>query len=188
MTVNREDPKGKVFIAPAQAIGARIDAFLASQMPEHVSRSRIKEIVKQGGVMVNGTVCVTPNYRLKEDDQIALDIPAPHEAIPEPQDIPLDIAHEDKHLLVVNKPAGMVVHPAIGNWEGTLVNALLHHCGASLPGIGGVRRPGIVHRLDKETSGLLVVAKTEKAHMGLAAQFADHGRTGPLKREYRALV
>ena len=115
-------------------------------------------------------------------------IPEPEDAKPEPQEIPLDIHFEDDHLLVVNKPPGLVVHPGPGNWDGTLVNALLHHCGSSLSGIGGVKRPGIVHRLDKDTSGLMVVAKSEQAHAGLSAQFADHGRTGPLERHYLALA
>lgn len=104
------------------------------------------------------------------------------------EDLPLAIAFEDAHLIVIDKPAGLVVHPAPGHASGTLVNALLHHCGDSLSGIGGVRRPGIVHRIDKDTSGLLVVAKSDAAHKGLAAQFADHGRTGPLERAYLAFV
>ncbi len=188
MTVSRDEPKGEVIIAGSDDIGKRLDAFIAAQMPPHVSRSRIKDIIKQGGVAVNNNDCSSPNYRVKEQDAVVLQVPEAEEAIPQPEAIPLDIYFEDGHLLVVNKPAGMVVHPAVGNWTGTLVNALLHHCGVSLSGIGGVKRPGIVHRLDKETSGLLVVAKTAKAHAGLAAQFMDHGRTGTLKRIYRALV
>ncbi|MEM9331788.1 MAG: RluA family pseudouridine synthase [Pseudomonadota bacterium] len=188
MTVNRDGSKGEVFIADESAIGQRLDAFVAAQMPPHVSRSRIKDIVKQGGVHVNGTVCDSPNYRLKDADSVSMIVPEPEEAAPEPENIKLDIYHEDDHLLVLNKPAGMVVHPAIGHWSGTLVNALLYHCGESLSGIGGVRRPGIVHRLDKDTSGLLVVAKDEIAHAGLTAQFMDHGKTGSLERAYYALV
>lgn len=188
MTVSRDEPKGEAFFADEAAIGARLDAFVAGQMPSHVSRSRIKDIIKQGGVSVNGSPTSSPNYRLKLDDEVSLIIPEPEDPDPEPENIPLDIYFEDDHLLVVNKPAGLVVHPAIGHWSGTLVNGLLHHCGDTLSGIGGVRRPGIVHRLDKDTSGLLVVAKDEKTHAGLTAQFMDHGRTGALERAYLALV
>ncbi|KAG1702873.1 RNA polymerase sigma factor RpoH [Nymphon striatum] len=188
MTVSEESAKGKALIAKEEHIGTRIDAFIASFMPSYVSRSRVTEIVKQGGVTVNGKEIRKPNHRLKLDDKIVMDIPEPEEATPEPENIPLDIYHEDDHLLIINKPAGMVVHPAPGHWSGTMVNALLHHCGDSLSGIGGVRRPGIVHRLDKDTSGLLVVAKNEETHSGLTAQFMDHGRTGPLERNYLALV
>ena len=115
-------------------------------------------------------------------------VPPAEDAEPQGEDIPLDVVYEDDELIVIDKPAGLVVHPAAGNWTGTLVNALIAHCGDSLSGIGGVRRPGIVHRLDKDTTGLMVVAKTDRAHAGLAAQFADHGRTGPLERGYLALV
>ena len=188
MSVSGDGNEAKAFIADDMNIGERMDAFIASQMPPHVSRSRIKDIVKQGGVTLNGQVCDTPNKRLQSGDQISLIIPEPEDATPKPENIALDIFFEDEHLLVVNKPAGLVVHPAAGNWTGTLVNALLYHCGGSLSGIGGVRRPGIVHRLDKDTSGLLVVAKTEQAHAGLTAQFADHGRNGPLVRAYLALI
>ncbi|MGI9350199.1 MAG: RluA family pseudouridine synthase [Rhizobiaceae bacterium] len=188
MTVSRDRQKGEAFIADDAAIGQRLDAFVASQMPPHVSRSRIKDIIKQRGVSVNGSVCEIPKYRVKLNDKITLVIPEPEEAAPLPEMIPLDIYYEDDHLLVLNKPAGLVVHPAAGNWTGTLVNALLHHCGDTLSGIGGVKRPGIVHRLDKDTSGLLVVAKTELAHAGLTAQFKDHGKSGSLQRAYLALV
>jgi 23S rRNA pseudouridine1911/1915/1917 synthase len=115
-------------------------------------------------------------------------VPAPKSAKPQPQKIPLSVVYEDDQIIVIDKPAGLVVHPAAGNEDGTLVNALIAHCGESLSGIGGEKRPGIVHRLDKDTSGLLVVAKTDKAHRGLSEQFADHGRSGPLVRAYLALV
>ena len=188
MTVSRDEPKGEAFFADDAAVGKRLDAFVAAQMPPHVSRSRIQDIIKQGGVSVNGKVCSAPKTRLRLDDKVTLIIPDPEDAAPKPENIPLDIYFEDDHLLVLNKPAGLVVHPAAGNWTGTLVNALLYHCGDSLSGIGGVRRPGIVHRLDKDTSGLLVVAKTEEAHAGLTAQFMDHGKSGELERLYIALV
>ncbi|MCF6321540.1 MAG: RluA family pseudouridine synthase [Rhizobiaceae bacterium] len=132
-------------IAGEDAIKQRLDAFVTAAMPSHVSRSRIKALIKQGNVTVNGTPNREPNYRLKLNDKINLQIPEPDQPIPQPENIPLEVLFEDDHLIVINKPAGMVVHPAPGNWSGTLVNALLHHCGDSLAGIGGVRRPGIVH-------------------------------------------
>ncbi len=165
----------------------RLDRFLAAHI-EGMSRSRLKTLIKEGQVSFKGATLVEPNHRVKCGEQFALTIPEVEDAIPKAENIPLDVVHEDEHLIVVDKPAGMVVHPAAGNWNRTLVNALLFHCGDSLSGIGGVRRPGIVHRLDKETSGLLVVAKNDRAHAGLSAQFADHGRTGPLTRAYLALV
>src|SRR5690606_8261571 len=129
-----------------------------------------------------------PKKKLSEGDRIALVMPEPEPAEPEGEDIPLSILYEDEDLIVIDKPAGLVVHPGAGNWTGTLVNALIHHCGATLSGIGGVRRPGIVHRLDKDTSGVLVAAKTNRAHRALSDAFADHGRTGDLERAYDALV
>ncbi len=175
-------------IAGEADVKKRLDAFVAAGVPPHVSRSRIKTLIKQGNVELNGTPNREPNYRLRLNDRITLSVPEPDEAQPEPENIPLNILFEDDHLIVINKEPGMVVHPAPGNWSGTLVNALLYHCGPSLGGIGGVKRPGIVHRLDKDTSGIMVVAKTDIAHSGLCAQFADHGRTGPLERAYLALV
>ena len=126
--------------------------------------------------------------RMAEGDRVTVEMPEPEPAAPQGEDIALDILHEDDQLIVINKPAGLVVHPGAGNWTGTLVNALIHHCGDSLSGIGGVKRPGIVHRLDKDTSGVMVVAKTDKAHKALSEAFADHGREGDLKRAYVALV
>jgi len=187
-TVSRTTDQKKALIADESAVGERLDAFTAAQMPSHVSRSRVKFLIKGGNVFVDGKMCQEPNLRLKGGERIELEIPEPEDAAPIAQDIPLNVLFEDEHLIVVNKPTGMVVHPAVGNWSGTLVNALLFHCGSSLAGIGGVRRPGIVHRLDKDTSGVMVVAKTEIAHAGLTAQFADHGKSGPLERNYLALV
>lgn len=175
-------------IVSADAAGQRIDAYVAACAPEWVSRSRIKELVKTGHVRLNGIICTSPKERLAAADIVQWVVPEPADPTPQGEDIVLSIAYEDDHLIVVDKPAGLVVHPAAGNWTGTLVNALIHHCGDSLSGVGGVRRPGIVHRLDKDTSGLMVVAKTDRAHQGLAAQFADHGRQGPLQRRYRAIV
>jgi len=188
MTVSGDHTKGKVLIVEEVDDNKRIDVFVASHMPDHVSRNRVQIILKKGGVLVNEAPVTSPKHKVKTGDTIAIDVPEPEEATPVAQDIPLDIYHEDDHLLVINKPAGMVVHPATGHPIDTLVNALLYHCGDTLSGIGGVKRPGIVHRLDKDTSGLLVVAKTEETHTGLMAQFMDHGRTGPLERHYLALV
>ncbi len=174
----------QLVVDPADA-GGRLDAALARAVPVF-SRNRIKDLILAGSAAINGATVAEPNYRLKAGQTITLTAPEPIEADPLAQDIPLDILFEDAHLIVINKPVGMVVHPAPGSLDGTLVNALLHHCGDSLKGIGGVRRPGIVHRLDKDTSGVMVAAKTEQAHNHLAAQFADHGRTGPLHRAYLA--
>ena len=138
--------------------------------------------------MLDGAPVVDGNRKAKLGETFVLLIPPAEDAIPLGETMPLDIVHEDDHLIVIDKPAGMVVHPAPGHATGTLVNALIAHCGASLSGIGGVRRPGIVHRLDKDTSGLLVVAKTDAAHRGLSRLFADHGRSLPLTRTYQAFV
>jgi 23S rRNA pseudouridine1911/1915/1917 synthase len=169
------------------AAGGRLDGVLAKAFTGF-SRNRLKELILAGAVAINGQTVDEPKYRLKAGQQVVLVAPEPLDAEPEPQAIALDILYEDDELIVINKPAGMVVHPAPGSPDGTLVNALLHHCGASLAGIGGVKRPGIVHRLDKDTSGVMVAAKTDRAHASLSAQFADHGRTGPLHRAYIAFV
>lgn len=171
----------------SEDVGKRLDRYLSEQL-EEFSRSRLQGLIKKGQVRLAGRTIVEPNYRVKQDEVIEVTVPPPDDPIPKPQDIPLDIIYEDDALIVINKPSGLVVHPAPGHWDGTLVNALLHHCGDSLSGIGGVARPGIVHRLDMDTSGLMVVAKTDKAHQGLAQQFADHSIDGPLKRGYRAFV
>lgn len=167
--------------------GERLDRFIAGRLPD-LSRSRVKALIKEGHASQDGRTIVEPNLRVKPGDRLTLNVPPAELAIPEGEDIALDVVFEDDQLIVIDKPAGLVVHPAAGNWTGTLVNALIAHCGMSLSGIGGVRRPGIVHRIDKETSGLMVVAKTDRAHKGLARQFADHGRTGALERRYEAIV
>lgn len=174
----------EVTVTEAMA-GGRLDAVLA-QAHEALSRSRIKDLILEGAVTIDGKPAAEPKYRLKAGETITLVAPPPEDPDPQPENIPLDVLYEDEHLIVINKPVGMVVHPAPGSPSGTLVNALIYHCGASLKGIGGVKRPGIVHRLDKDTSGVMVAAKTEKAHKHLSAQFADHGRTGPLHRAYIA--
>lgn len=170
------------FVADFDSVGARIDKFLAENNPQ-LTRSAIQKIIDDGGVTINDTV-ISKNYKCKEGDSISITVPdaKPMEALSE--NIPLDIVYEDDDLLVVNKPKGMVVHPACGNWSGTLVNALLHHCGDSLSGINGVIRPGIVHRIDKDTSGLLIVAKNDFAHLHLAQQIKEHSFT----RAYETVV
>jgi 23S rRNA pseudouridine1911/1915/1917 synthase len=167
--------------------GARLDAYLAGAVAD-LSRSRAKSLILEGHVSIGGATIVEPKRPVKSGEYLTVTLPPAEPPIPEGENIPLVVVFEDDELIVIDKPAGLVVHPAAGNRTGTLVNALIAHCGKSLSGIGGVARPGIVHRLDKDTTGLLVVAKTDRAHRGLAAQFADHGRTGPLERGYRALV
>ncbi|MBV1901605.1 MAG: RluA family pseudouridine synthase [Kordiimonadaceae bacterium] len=166
----------------AATAGTRLDKLLADAMPD-VSRSRLKALIKEGHVTCDGNTVTSPSKSVKSDENYTVTTPEPEDPVPSAEAIPLDVIFEDEHLIVVNKPAGMVVHPAPGSPTGTLVNALLHHCEGSLSGIGGVKRPGIVHRIDKETSGLLVVAKHDKAHNGLAVQFADHS----IERKYTAV-
>jgi 23S rRNA pseudouridine1911/1915/1917 synthase len=163
--------------------GWRLDHFLARSLPE-LSRSRLQAMIAQGLVERESAKVSDPNHRVKPGEVYKVDVPPPAPAEPEPQDIPLAVLYEDADLIVIDKPAGLVVHPAAGNLDGTLVNALLAHCGASLSGIGGVARPGIVHRLDKDTSGALVAAKTERAMRSLAKQFAAH----TVERAYNAVV
>jgi 23S rRNA pseudouridine1911/1915/1917 synthase len=167
--------------------GQRLDKVMAAALPA-ISRSRLKALVTSGHVRLtrdDDEKCVEDaSFKVRAGDLISLEIPPPLAAEPQGQDIPLTIVYEDDHLIVINKPAGLVVHPAAGNYDGTLVNALIAHCGDSLSGIGGVKRPGIVHRIDKDTSGLLVVAKTDAAHAGLSEQFAEHS----LERIYLAVV
>ena len=150
----------------------RLDKTILARYPDF-SRSRIEGLVKAGFVTVNGAVAEKAGMKVSADDEIVVEIPPPVPAVPEPEDIPLDVVYEDDHLVVVNKPAGLVVHPAPGHYTGTLVNALLHHC-PNLSGIGGVARPGIVHRLDQDTSGLIVVAKSQPAMDGLVRAFSSH--------------
>ena len=171
-----------VRLEPAHA-GWRLDRALAAAVPT-LSRERLKALIRSGAVTAAGSAVRDPAVKVRGDEAFRLDVPEPEPAHNIPQDIPLSIVFEDAHLLIVDKPAGLVVHPAAGNRDGTLVNALLHHCGDSLSGIGGVARPGIVHRIDKDTSGLLVVAKTDVAHEGLARQFAAHS----IERRYLAIV
>jgi len=163
--------------------GTRLDKWLAGAVAD-LSRERLKTLIKDNRVRADGETITDPSYRVKPGQTFVVTVPEPISAIPVGQDIPLVIAFEDDAVIVVNKPAGLVVHPAPGNPDHTLVNALIHHCGDSLSGIGGVRRPGIVHRLDKDTSGLMIAAKTDAAHQSLAADFAARR----INRTYLALV
>src|SRR5262249_44762531 len=179
-------PGQRLTIGPPGA-GARLDRVLAAHLKE-LSRSRLKTLILAGHIAMDGRTIRDPDTRVNAGAEIVVAVPAPETAIPTPEVIPLAVVYEDDALIVIDKPGGRVLHPAAGNQTGTLVNALIAHCGASLSGVGGVRRPGIVHRLDKDTTGLMVVAKTDRAHRALAAQFADHGRSGPLQRAYLAFV
>jgi 23S rRNA pseudouridine1911/1915/1917 synthase len=165
----------------------RLDRFLADRLPQ-LSRTRVQALIKDGHARLRGATIEDVKYRVKPGDRFELTLPPATASELAAEAIPLDVVYEDDDLIVIDKPAGLVVHPGAGQPAGTLVNALIAHCGKSLSGIGGVARPGIVHRLDKDTSGLMVVAKTDRAHRALAAQFADHGRTGELERSYLALV
>lgn len=165
---------------------SRLDKAVARDVPVEasLSRTRLSRMIIDGAVQVNGVVVLDPKAKVAEGADVEITVAEAEESHILPEDIPLDVIYEDDDLIVVNKPAGMVVHPAPGTPNGTLVNALMHHCGDSLSGVGGMKRPGIVHRIDKETSGLLVAAKSDAAHHGLAAQFADHST----ERYYKALV
>ncbi len=165
----------------------RLDKFLSTQFADF-TRARFQKLIAEGHVSVDGKAMDDSGFKLKPGQKVFVTVPQAASAEPQGEAIALDVIYEDKHLIVINKPAGLVVHPGAGNETGTLVNALIAHCGDSLSGIGGVKRPGIVHRLDKDTSGLLVVAKNDKAHASLSEQFAAHGRDGRLEREYLAFV
>jgi len=177
----------KSALVDAEEAGDRLDRVLARHITS-LSRSRLKALILAGNVTIAGEPIRDPSHLVSADDNISVTVPAPEPARPAGEAIALDILYEDAAMIVINKPRGLVVHPAAGHASGTLVNALIAHCGDSLSGIGGERRPGIVHRLDKDTTGVMVAAKTDRAHRSLAAQFADHGRNGPLKRGYLAFV
>jgi len=169
--------------APDRLDRAVVAALAAAGYPA-LSRARVQALIAEGRVTVDGRPAGTVSLKVAAGAQVAVDVPAPTPLAAQPQDIPLVIVYEDADLVIIDKPAGLVVHPAAGNPDGTLVNALLHHCAGQLSGIGGVVRPGIVHRIDKDTSGLLVVAKSNAAHEGLSRQFADHS----IERAYRAVT
>src|SRR6266704_2436443 len=175
-----------VLVTPDEA-GERLDRLLARRLVD-LSRSRLKALIEAGMVEVDGHTIRDPSHRVNSGAAITVDVPQPRPARPGPEPIPLTVVYEDDDIIIIDKPAGLVVHPAAGNWTGTLVNALIAHCGDSLSGVGGVRRPGIVHRLDKDTTGVMVVAKTDRAHSSLSRQFADHGRSGVMQRAYLAFV
>ena len=171
-----------ILTASPEDKGSRIDKYISDNIAE-LTRSAVQGLIEKGLVLAEGKA-VSKNYKLRGGEEISVEIPKPEPMDAVPEDIPLDIVYEDDDLLVVNKPKGMVVHPAHGNYTGTLVNALLHHCGDSLSGINGVIRPGIVHRIDKNTSGLLIVAKNDASHLKLAEQIKEHSFT----REYEAVA
>jgi len=178
----------KSIVVAAEEAGERLDRVLARHVAE-LSRSRLKALIEAGAVALDGRAIRDPNHRVNSGTTIAVDVPPPEPAKPTAEAIPLRVIYEDDDIIVIDKPRNLVVHPAAGNWTGTLVNALIAHCGDSLSGIGGERRPGIVHRLDKDTTGVMVVAKNDRAHQALAAQFADHGKTDEsFERSYLAFV
>jgi 23S rRNA pseudouridine1911/1915/1917 synthase len=196
--VVEEAPVAKIYVEPLPAgehsfivedahAGQRLDRYLAD-VAAGLSRSRLKLLIEDGRVRIGDKVATGAVTKVRAGQTVVVDVPEAAQAEPVGERIPLVVAYEDDALIVIDKPAGLVVHPAAGHESGTLVNALIAHCGESLSGIGGVKRPGIVHRLDKDTSGLLVVAKTDMAHQGLADLFADHGRTLVLTRDYLAFV
>ncbi len=171
------------FAAGADDAGARLDKWLSERI-ESLTRTRLKALIEGGALAKDGAAFDDPSWKLRAGETIRLTVPAPEDPVPRAEAIPLDVVFEDDDLIVVNKRVGMVVHPAAGNWTGTLVNALLHHCGDTLSGVGGVARPGVVHRIDKDTSGLIVAAKNDKAHQGLAAAFSVHD----IERIYLAIA
>jgi 23S rRNA pseudouridine1911/1915/1917 synthase len=181
------DERHLLLVVDEGAAGERLDRFLATRLPGF-SRSSLQRLIRAGEVRRNGRTVRDSGRAIKLGDVLTIDIPAPQPSTLEPEAVELGVVYEDEHLIVIDKPKGMAVHPGPGHAAGTLVNALIAHCGRSLSGIGGVERPGIVHRLDKDTTGLLVVAKTDATHRGLSAQFAAHGTDGKLERGYRALV
>jgi 23S rRNA pseudouridine1911/1915/1917 synthase len=190
MGSQRKQPDGvsiRVDVAPEE-LGQRLDKLLTERIKD-LSRAHVQALIRAGHVTNSAGANIKDGaYRVKQADSFGVFIPEPEPAAPAPESIALNVVYEDRHLIVIDKPADLVVHPAAGHATGTLVNALIAHCGESLSGIGGVKRPGIVHRLDKGTSGLLVVAKTDAAHRGLSEQFAAHGADGRMERSYLALV
>ena len=181
-----DDMQRLTITAPPEAAGERLDRFLAAglEAPSPLSRTRLKALILEGVVTENGTAVTDPSQSVRAEAEYALLLPPVREATPQAEDIPLDIMFEDDHIIVLNKPSGMVVHPGPGQPDGTLVNALIAHCGDSLTGIGGVMRPGIVHRLDKDTSGVMMAAKSDAAHQKLTEMFAAHD----LDRHYLAIT
>lgn len=182
-----EDVASVSLTANADDAGQRADRYLAAKLAD-LSRSRVQALIRGGHIAIAGVALADAGHKVKAGDVFTVVLPPLVPAVPQGEAIALTVAYEDADVIVIDKPAGLVVHPAAGHAQGTLVNALIAHCGDSLSGIGGVKRPGIVHRLDKDTSGLLVVAKTDAAHQSLSQQFAAHGEDGQLQRTYHALV
>ncbi|WP_341760473.1 RluA family pseudouridine synthase [Candidatus Endowatersipora endosymbiont of Watersipora subatra] len=185
---NNESTVTEVLVVPHECNGKRIDLFISEKVQDHISRARVQTLLRKGFVTINGVKPRRTRTKIACGDTVRLSVPKEQEAIPKPEKISLDILYEDEDLIIINKPSGMVVHPAPGNGSGTLVNALLYHCNNSLLGIGEIKRPGIVHRLDKDTSGAIVIAKSYVAYVDLKKQFADHSRIGFLDRSYLAIV
>src|SRR6187397_597197 len=180
------NPTLETIVVAAGQSGQRLDRVLAASSA--LSRTRLKALILEGAVTVGARTIRDPGYRVNAGETVAVAVPEPEPAEPGAEAIPLKIVFEDSEIIVIDKPAGLVVHPAAGHATGTLVNALIAHCSDSLSGIGGVKRPGIVHRLDKDTTGLMVAAKNDRAHKSLTEQFADHGRTNDMRRGYLAFV
>ncbi|ACT57083.1 RluA family pseudouridine synthase [Candidatus Liberibacter asiaticus] len=178
----------KISLLSDSTAEGRIDRWLATSLKEQFSRSYVKILILNGFISINGMVSKNPNRKVVPGDSFLITVPAAQKLNIAQENIPLDILYEDDDIIVINKPAGLVVHPAPGNWTGTLVNALLYHCHNNLSSINGVKRPGIVHRLDKDTTGVMVVAKNDLAHQKLSEQFVDHGKSTRLKRAYYAMV
>jgi 23S rRNA pseudouridine1911/1915/1917 synthase len=188
MTVQSETAEpGDIHLTVLDGETDRLDKWITLHVPA-LTRTRAQTLIRDGNVSIGDGVVWDASRHVKAGEQVSVRVPPSADAEPEGEVIPLKVMFEDKHLIVIDKPPGLVVHPSAGHATGTLVNALIAHCGASLSGIGGVKRPGIVHRLDKDTSGLLVVAKTDAAHQGLSEQFASHGADGRLQRTYQAVV
>src|SRR5712691_7007111 len=181
-----KDTGTQTILVAASEDRQRVDRVLTQHAG--LSRSRLKALILAGEIAIDGRTIRDPAHRVNAGAAITVRVPPPADPVPGPEAIALAVVYEDAELIVIDKPAGLVVHPAAGNWTGTLVNALIAHCGDSLSGIGGVKRPGIVHRLDKDTTGLMVVAKNDRAHKALSKQFADHGRTGSMRRGYLAFA
>lgn len=176
-----ENECGEILVYTSEKGGERLDSFVSERA--EISRSSAQRLIENGSVRISGEPVVKKNYKLRSGDTVEVEFPENEDCDAEPEDIPLDIKYEDDDIIIVNKPVGMVVHPAPGHSHGTLVNALMYHCGSSLSGIGGVNRPGIVHRIDRDTTGLICAAKNDMAHLSLAQQLQDHS----MHREYRLI-
>ncbi|RCL03358.1 MAG: 23S rRNA pseudouridine synthase [Candidatus Tokpelaia sp. JSC161] len=178
----------EILVTDDHAYKKRIDQWIVKQLEPKLSRSRLQKLIRNGEIKVNNEKVLEPSFKLSKNLKISIHIPPAIEYSLQGENIELDILYEDEDIIVLNKTAGLVVHPGHGNWQGTLVNALIYHFGKKLPEINGIKRPGIVHRLDKNTTGTMIIAKNEYAHQNLSKQFADHGYQGILQRKYIALI